>query len=96
MLNLVSGKLKRWLILLTGWSFIVLGIAGLFLPFLQGVLFLLAGLSILSSEYAWAHKLLQKLRERFPSLSLRVDTATRRTRAWLQRVIPLKSNKKQG
>ena len=35
---------KRILLLMVGWSFILLGIAGLFLPILQGVLFLLIGL----------------------------------------------------
>ena len=59
---------KRLAVLLLGWGFILLGIAGLFLPVLQGVLFLLIGLIILSSEYVWAHKLLQRLRRRFPSL----------------------------
>ena len=32
-------RVKRILILVAGWSFILLGIAGLFLPFLQGVSF---------------------------------------------------------
>ena len=57
---------KRILILIVGWAFILLGILGLFLPILQGVLFLLVGLIILSSEYVWAHRLLTRLRERFP------------------------------
>ena len=57
---------KRILVLIAGWSFILLGIAGLFLPFLQGVLFILVGLIILSSQYAWARLLLRKLRQRFP------------------------------
>jgi uncharacterized membrane protein YbaN (DUF454 family) len=58
--------LKRVLILVAGWAFILLGIVGLFLPILQGVLFLLIGLLLLSSEYVWAHHLLGKLRARFP------------------------------
>ena len=40
----MNQKRKRWLILLTGWGFILLGIAGLFLPILQGILFLVIGL----------------------------------------------------
>src|SRR5579884_1368631 len=60
--------LKRWLLLAVGWAFVALGVAGLFLPFLQGILLLLIGLSILSTEYAWAHKVLQKIRLRFPGL----------------------------
>lgn len=59
---------KRIGIIATGWFFIVLGVVGLFLPVLQGVLFLLIGLVILSAEYHWARRLLAKLRSRFPKL----------------------------
>ncbi len=77
---------KRILTLIAGWSFIVLGIAGLFLPILQGVLFLLVGLIILSSEYVWAHRLLSKLRERFPKLGRTADRATEKATVWLRRI----------
>jgi uncharacterized protein len=75
---------KRILLLITGWAFILLGIVGLFLPFLQGVLFLLVGLIILSSEYVWAHRLLTKLRERFPKIGSMADQATAKATAWLR------------
>lgn len=58
--------MKRLLLEITGWSFIVLGIAGLFLPVLQGILFLLIGLSILSANHHWARLWMIRLRERFP------------------------------
>lgn len=77
---------KRVLVLLAGWGFILVGIAGLFLPVLQGVLFLLIGLAILSTEYAWAHHLLSKLRGRFPKLSKAADHATERASAWVRRL----------
>jgi hypothetical protein len=77
---------KRILTLIAGWSFIVLGIVGLFLPILQGVLFLLVGLIILSSEYVWAHRLLSKLRERFPKLGRTADQATEKATDWLRRI----------
>src|SRR2546427_10937372 len=48
---LMNPYAKRVLVLIIGWSFILLGIVGLFLPILQGVLFILIGLIILSSEY---------------------------------------------
>jgi len=63
-----SGNFKRIAAIAFGWMFVGLGIAGLFLPFLQGILFLLIGLVILSHEYHWARKLLAKLRSRFPKL----------------------------
>jgi uncharacterized membrane protein YbaN (DUF454 family) len=65
----MKARLKQVIVIVVGWTFIVLGIAGLFLPVLQGVLFLLIGLLILSTEYVWAHNLLHKLRTRSPKLS---------------------------
>ncbi|MEJ2007262.1 MAG: PGPGW domain-containing protein [Acidobacteriota bacterium] len=92
----MTRRLKHWLVLLTGWGLIVVGVAGLFLPFLQGVLLLLIGLSILSSEYAWARRLLHKLRERFPGISSRLEAAGARARAWLKRIFSPTSGKAQG
>ena len=77
---------KRILILIAGWSFVLLGVVGLFLPILQGVLFLLIGLIILSSQYVWAHNLLAKLRRRFPKLGRTVDLAARKAESWLWRL----------
>jgi len=71
-------KVKRLLVLLLGWSLIVLGVIGLFLPVLQGVLFLLIGLYVLSTQYAQARRILQRLRSSFPSLASRSDEAARR------------------
>jgi uncharacterized membrane protein YbaN (DUF454 family) len=77
---------KRVLVLIMGWGFILLGIAGLFLPILQGVLFLLIGLMILSSEYIWAHHLLTRLRERFPKISHAAEQAAVKAAGWLRRL----------
>ncbi len=70
----MTKQIKRWLWIAAGWFFIVLGIVGLFLPILQGILFLFIGLLILSSEYVWAHRLLQKLRSKVPKISARLDS----------------------
>ncbi|HEV2116114.1 MAG TPA: PGPGW domain-containing protein [Terriglobales bacterium] len=77
---------KRVAVLLLGWAFVLLGIAGLFLPVLQGVLFLLIGLIILSSEYLWAQKLLQRLRNRFPGVVRKSDEAQARAARWMRRM----------
>lgn len=77
---------KRVGVLVLGWAFILLGIAGLFLPVLQGILFLLIGLFILSSEYVWAHKLLQRVRQRFPGIAGKADEAAVRAAAWMRRI----------
>jgi uncharacterized membrane protein YbaN (DUF454 family) len=73
-------------VLLLGWGFILLGMAGLFLPVLQGILFILIGLIILSSEYVWAHKLLQRLRQRFPAIARKADEAQVRAVGWMRRM----------
>jgi uncharacterized membrane protein YbaN (DUF454 family) len=57
---------KRVLLQIVGWSFLVLGVAGLFLPILPGIFFVLIGLMILSSEYRWAGRWIVALRSRFP------------------------------
>lgn len=82
----MQAKLKRAALLCVGWGFILLGIAGLFLPVLQGILFLVIGLFILSYEYVWAHKLLQKLRLRFPAIAKQFDAAAIRASQWVGRL----------
>ncbi|HET6465922.1 MAG TPA: PGPGW domain-containing protein [Nitrospiria bacterium] len=57
---------RKTLIHLVGWSFILLGIVGLFLPILQGVLFLLIGLLVLSKESKWAKDILHRIEKRYP------------------------------
>jgi uncharacterized membrane protein YbaN (DUF454 family) len=44
-------KLKNSVMLIIGWFFVGLGILGLFLPFLQGILFIMIGLAILSPRH---------------------------------------------
>lgn len=73
---------NRWVVLAAGWSLIALGVLGLFLPFLQGILFLLAGLLVLSREYTWARRLLSYLRTRFPRLGLVMDAASEKVARW--------------
>jgi uncharacterized membrane protein YbaN (DUF454 family) len=78
--------IKRMVVLIAGWSFILLGVVGLFLPILQGMLFILVGLIILSSEYVWAHHLLTRLRERFPKIGRIADEAAAKAAAWVRRL----------
>jgi uncharacterized protein len=79
-------RLKRVLVLVAGWGFVLLGIVGLFLPVLQGVLFILVGLTLLSSEYGWAHRLLTRLRSRFPRVGQTADRAAEKAAGWLRRI----------
>jgi len=54
---------NRLLNLTVGWTFILLGIAGVILPVLQGFLFFVVGLLFLSKEYHWAFRLLHWLKK---------------------------------
>jgi uncharacterized protein len=77
-------RTKRIVVQIAGWSFILLGIVGLILPLLQGVLFILVGLIILSSQYAWARVLLARLRKQFPKVGGLADEAAAKAAAWLK------------
>jgi len=81
--------LRRTLRFILGWIFIVLGIAGLFLPILQGILFLGIGLGLLAGESPWAQKILNQVKSRYPKqyeaihhLRQRLDRLWRRVWPW--------------
>lgn len=79
-------KLKRYLVLALGWVFIFLGILGLFLPILQGILFLTIGLILLSRESEWAARKLAQLKARYPRFGKTYDEAERRAARLWQRL----------
>lgn len=82
----MKATFKRATVLVLGWGFVLAGIVGLFLPVLQGVLFILIGLFILSSEYIWAHHMLEKVRQRFPRVARQLDQAKEKGTRWLRRI----------
>ena len=57
---------KKYYKLVIGYVFIVLGILGLFLPFLQGILFLVIGAMILVKESPTFYKLKEKIKAKYP------------------------------
>ncbi|HVO15328.1 MAG TPA: hypothetical protein VMV26_08950 [Alphaproteobacteria bacterium] len=75
----------------TGWAFIVLGALGLFLPILQGVLFLLVGLFLLSSVSPRIRLLRQRLRSRararYPEWTAKFEDAEGRAKHWVRRIV---------
>jgi uncharacterized membrane protein YbaN (DUF454 family) len=71
---------KRIIVIIAGWFFIVTGFLGLFLPILQGVLFLCIGVYILSYEYAWAKNIIDKIRAKSPKMHETVDKAKQKAR----------------
>jgi len=88
MWHFVKRGYKRWLILAIGWGFVFLGIIGLFLPILQGILFIAVGLIILSKEYKWAADLIAKAKARFPRVTPHVDRAHEKVHSWFRRTPP--------
>lgn len=79
----MNQRLKRYAVLAFGWASIFLGILGLFLPILQGILFLTIGLILLSRESEWAAGKLDWLKTRFPRFGKTYDEADRRAmRLW--------------
>jgi uncharacterized membrane protein YbaN (DUF454 family) len=74
--------LKNVVVLIIGWIFIGLGILGLFLPILQGVLFILIGLAILSSRSKLIKRFLKHLEERYPHHHERVEIWREKIRNW--------------
>ena len=57
-------RISKWAKITAGVGLLVLGVIGLFLPFLQGILFLVMGLSLLSTESPRAKAWLEYLQER--------------------------------
>jgi uncharacterized membrane protein YbaN (DUF454 family) len=72
---------------ITGYTFLVLGVLGLVLPFLQGILFIVIGLLILAKHAAWAHNLLQRFRDRHPKAGELIDRADATMTGWWQRIV---------
>lgn len=77
---------KRLLILIVGWFFVVLGFIGLFLPILQGFLFLGIGLYLLSLESVWARRKLDWLRRRYPNAAGAFEMARIRAARYARRI----------
>ncbi|HET6371031.1 MAG TPA: PGPGW domain-containing protein [Nitrospiria bacterium] len=69
-------RVRQLLVAVAGWVFLLIGVVGLFVPILQGVLFILVGLSILSKSSRRVRRLLDSLRKRFPTAFHRAEGFT--------------------
>ena len=72
-------------VITTGWVLVVVGIAGLFLPILQGGLSLAIGFALLSIGSQSVHLRLRGLMGRWPGLWKRMERLRRRIHGWLHR-----------
>mgnify|MGYP001275584755 CR=1 FL=1 len=64
-----------------GWTFIVLGALGMFLPVLQGFLFLAIGIALLAREVEWVRRRREQFYDRHPTLRAWNDKAEQ----WIER-----------
>jgi uncharacterized membrane protein YbaN (DUF454 family) len=91
---------KRFLLRLTGWGCIFLGILGIFLPILQGILFLLIGMYILGRVSPrvrlWRMHLRRKARDRYPSWTGKFEEAEVRAKHLVNKILKNNKNKKTG
>ncbi len=84
-----KGKRGKLILLVLGWGFVGFGILGLFLPILQGILFLAVGLILLAQVSPRARLLRQRLRRRFPRAAGVFDMAEKKAARLLARVARL-------
>jgi uncharacterized membrane protein YbaN (DUF454 family) len=63
----------------------VAGIAGLFLPFLQGILFLAIGVVLLARQSIWIKRKLVRLRRRYPETAAKFAAASQRAHDFANR-----------
>ena len=69
---------QRILVQTLGWALVILGIVGLFVPILQGILFILLGLWVLSRHSRAARRCLLKMRRKFPAADRRMKEIQRK------------------
>jgi hypothetical protein len=84
-MNLSNINIKRTVYTVVGFFFLVLGFLGLFLPILQGILFLLIGVSILATHNAYFGRLRNRAYRRFPRSAHFSERAKGRMRRGLRR-----------
>lgn len=70
-----------------GWGFMVLGVLGLVLPFLQGFLFLAFGLFVLRDQHFWAARHWDGLAQRWPHHVGKVEAFDQRVQAWFRALV---------
>ena len=73
------------LVTILGYILLILGIIGLFLPVLQGILMIFAGLTLLSTEYHWPSKIIKRFKETFEKA--KVDRARKKREKELKKIL---------
>ena len=85
-----KNRIGKLILLGFGWAFVVLGVLGLFLPILQGILFLLIGVFLLAQVSPRVRLLRQRLRRhlsrRYPHAAETFGKAEKTAAHWLARI----------
>ncbi|MGB1547392.1 MAG: hypothetical protein ACPHIA_02505 [Alphaproteobacteria bacterium] len=68
MANRINDTVGRWVRRVLGVLFLIAGVAGLFLPILQGILFLIIGTLLLAGESIWVRRKIAGLSRRYPDI----------------------------
>ena len=76
----MSRRVRHYLILGFGWFFIFLGFIGLFLPVLQGILFLCIGAILLARESPRMRWLVMRLGRRYPKFRTALEASRGKAR----------------
>jgi len=58
---------------LAGWVLMLVGVLGLILPFLNGTLFLVAGMFVMRHQYAWSQRGVAWAAGKWPGMMARVE-----------------------
>ena len=89
--------IKAVILIVTGWLFILAGVAGLVLPVVPGAILLVGGVMLLSRHYAWARRLLAAGRRRYPQVwrSIHNYRATLK-RFWIRLKVKVHAKRQTG
>ncbi|MFH1201153.1 MAG: hypothetical protein V1484_02410 [bacterium] len=79
----MNKEAKKVLILTAGIIFIILGFLGLVLPFLQGILFLVIGLTLIIFYFPEIRPHIHKHTKKYPSLHAKIE----KIEEWLKKII---------
>ena len=88
------GKLFRIKWLIIGTAFVLLGIVGLFLPILQGILFIVIGVLCLAKGSATVRSQKMGFKKRFPRIGAKLTYLENKAREWRGKHRAKKESKK--
>lgn len=87
------GNLKRIKWLIIGGALVLLGIVGLFLPILQGVLFIVLGLMCLAKGSAQVRAGKMSFKKRYPRIGTKLTFLEQKAREWREKRRAKKASK---